>query len=143
MIEDLKEIDRIRGVEIKNLNKKIDERGWLIEFLKASEIGEGKLSGQIYLFHAKKGYFRGNHFHKRKVEWFCPVSGKGFLTLQDINSLEKVEIFMDSDNPMVVKIPPNVAHSVFSDFEDGLTIVAYINEEFNPDDPDTFSVKVI
>lgn len=125
----------------KILTIKSDSRGWLIEILKKEDIPKDILKkgfGQVYLTVAKPGAVRGNHYHKRKTEWFCVIKGKGKLVLQDINSKEKEELIIGHDNMLTVKIPPNTFHKIENTFDEDMYIVAYIDEEFNPKDPDTY-----
>ena len=69
--------------EIQDLDKKSDERGWLIEVL-GGELPEGcKEFGQLHVSVAYPGKVRGNHYHTRKVEWFCVPTGTGQLLLKD------------------------------------------------------------
>ena len=66
----------MKNIEILDLDKKSDERGWLIEVL-GGELPEGcREFGQLHVSVAYPGKIRGNHYHTRKVEWFCIPAGK-------------------------------------------------------------------
>lgn len=123
--------------EVKEIELRSDERGWLIEVFKKSEISR---LGQVYLSVAKPGITKGNHYHKRKTEWFCVIKGKGLLILVDVKTKEKKEIEMNSEKPCVVRIGANVAHKITNTGSDDLFLLAHIDEEFDESDPDTFKV---
>ncbi len=117
------------------LEKKEDERGWLVELFKGSLL-DNKIKGQIYSFSINPGAKRGNHYHKRKTEWFSILEGRCKLTLQ--RDEDKEEIILDAEDPLLVKVLPNVRHTFENNAEEKAIIIAYIDEEFNPDDADTF-----
>ena len=121
--------------EVESIDVKKDERGWLIEVFKKSVI---KKLGQVYLSVAKPGITRGGHYHGRKTEWFCVVSGRGELALMDMSTKEKRRISMDSGKPCLVRIGPRVAHKITNTGNDDLYLLAHIDEEFDESDPDTF-----
>ena len=126
----------INGVKIKNLDVKKDDRGSFSEILRADEIVDPKF-GQMYVTTATLGQTKGKHYHNRKLEWFCVVSGKGLLTLVDIESGERQEIEMGDDNMVTVEIPPKVWHAVKNTGDKEMFLVAHISELYNPEDPDT------
>jgi dTDP-4-dehydrorhamnose 3,5-epimerase-like enzyme len=128
---------RWRGMK-KNkrlLEKKEDERGWLIELFKGSLLDD-KIKGQVYSFSINPGAKRGNHYHKRKTEWFSILEGRCKLILEQDG--EEEEIILESENPLLVKVLPNVRHTFENENEEKAIVIAYIDEEFNPNDPDTF-----
>lgn len=127
--------------ELKNIEKHTDERGWLVEILRDDEIQEA--IKQIYFSTSKLGAIRGNHYHKRKVEWFSVVKGKAKLVLEDNESKEKAEVILSDDKPAIVKVPPNISHAIQNISDDEMYLIVIVNEVFNPDDTDTFYVKLI
>ena len=93
----------MKNIEILDLDKKSDERGWLIEVL-GGELPDGcKKFGQIHVSVAYPGKVRGNHFHTRKVEWFCVPTGKGLLILKDQETGETQEVMMGVNNLKTIK----------------------------------------
>lgn len=127
--------------ELKPIEKHTDERGWLIEILRDDEIKEE--IKQVYFSTSKPGVIRGNHYHKRKVEWFSVVTGKAKLVLEDNESKEREELILSDDKPGIVKITPNISHAIQNIGEDKMYLIVIVNEVFNPDDADTFYVKLI
>tara|TARA_B100000959_G_scaffold157291_1_gene164918 strand:+ start:1268 stop:1675 length:408 start_codon:yes stop_codon:yes gene_type:complete len=131
----------IKGLIINKLDIKSDERGWLTEILRKENLQKEKGFGQIFVTVAKPGITKGNHYHKRKEEWFCVIRGKGKLLLKDITSDESQEVLMGDENMIAVKIPPNVTHSIQNIGDEMLFLLIYIDEPFNQQDPDTFPCK--
>jgi len=122
------------NVEIKKLNKKEDERGWLIEFLKGNNIS----TGQFFITLAYPGKTKGNHYHKRKIEWFFVIKGEAILYLKDNKTKEIREIMLCETNPLAIKINPNITHKITNIGKDDMYLLVYSNEVFNKKNPDTF-----
>lgn len=125
---------------IKKLDVKEDERGWLSEIIRPEDIGEGPF-GQILVTTAGPGYIKGNHYHKRKTEWYCVLQGKALLMIINNKTKEGKEIVMGEDNMVLVKIPPNHLHLIKNIGIDEIFLLVYVNEPFDPCDPDTYYDK--
>ncbi|MEC9019119.1 MAG: WxcM-like domain-containing protein [Nitrospinota bacterium] len=133
----------MKNIEILNLDKKSDERGWLIEVL-GGELPDGcKKFGQIHVSVAYPGKVRGNHYHTRKVEWFCVPTGKGLLILEDRETGETQEVMMGINNLKTIKIEPGTIHAIKNIGEDDMVLIVYSNESFDPEDPDTYYKKIL
>ena len=133
----------MKNIEILDLEKKSDERGWLIEVL-GGDLPEGcKEFGQLHVSVAYPGKVRGNHYHTRKVEWFCVPAGKGLLFLKDRETGEKREVMMGVNNLKTIKIEPGAIHAIKNIGEEDMVLIVYSNESFDPEDPDTFYEKIL
>jgi len=119
-----------------------DSRGRLFEVLRGSVL-TSRAFGQIYVFTAYPGQVKGNHVHSRKWEYFLAVRGKGVLSVLDLRSGRRESLDLDADVPLVVGVPPNVAHAFRNNGPEDLVIVAYISEEFDASDPDTTAAPVL
>lgn len=133
----------IKNVIINQLDVKSDERGWLAEILRKENLHSKKDFGQILVTVANPGATKGKHFHKRKEEWYCVINGKGKLCLRDNASGEYQEILMGEGNMVTVKIPPHITHSIQNIGDEILYLLIYIDEPFDPQDPDTFPADPI
>jgi len=127
-------------VNVKNLEKKEDERGWLIEVLRADEIGEE--IKQIYFTTIKPGKVRGNHYHKKKVDWLCVVKGKAKISVLNPANGEKKEILVNGKKPKIIKLKPGIAHAVKNIGSEDVHLIGIVNETFDPKDPDTYPLKI-
>lgn len=129
----------ISKVKVKKLNIKEDTRGWFTEILRFEELyNKKKKFGQMYVTIAKPGQTKGRHYHKRKTEYFCVIKGNAMLTLIDKKTLFKQKIRMGEDNMVMVQIPPMVWHAIENtEKKNEIYLLAYIDEPYNPNDPDT------
>ena len=133
----------MKNIEILDLDKKSDERGWLIEVL-GGELPEGcREFGQLHVSVAYPGKVRGNHYHTRKVEWFCVPAGQGLLLLKDKETGETQEETMGINNLKTIKIEPGTIHAIKNIGEDDMVLIVYANESFDPEDPDTYYEQIL
>ena len=133
----------MKDVKITDLNKKSDERGWLIEVLCGDALVPEKEFGQIFVSVAPPGKVRGNHYHHRKIEWFCVPSGTGLLLIKDLETGEEMEIVMGENAPKTVKIPPGMVHAIKNTGDKDMVLLVYVNEQFDSADPDTIYQKIL
>ncbi|MFQ5449562.1 MAG: WxcM-like domain-containing protein [Nitrospinaceae bacterium] len=133
----------MKGIQIRDLNKKSDERGWLIEVLGEELLGECRQFGQIHVSVAHPGKVRGNHYHKRKTEWFSVPSGTGLLRLRDIATGEETEIIMGENALKTVKITPGIVHAIKNNGPNEMVLIVYTSESFDPADPDTYYQNIL
>jgi dTDP-4-dehydrorhamnose 3,5-epimerase len=104
----------IQGVSTKKLKVIPDERGRLMEILRADDELFTKF-GQVYMTTAYPGVVKGWHYHKKQTDHFSVVKGMIKLVLYDSRDGsptkgELNEFFLGEHQPMLVKIPPLVLH---------------------------------
>lgn len=133
----------MKNIEILDLDKKSDERGWLIEVLGGELPEDCREFGQLHVSVAYPGKIRGNHYHTRKVEWFCIPAGKGLLVLKDRETGETREVLMGINNLKTIKIQPGTIHAIKNIGEDDMVLIVYANESFDPEDPDTYYEQIL
>lgn len=124
-------------VHTKKLTVKKDARGWVVEVVRAEDVGPHQF-GQILLSTAYPGETKGNHYHIRKKEWYCVIRGKGLLTIWQKEGDQKWEQELDADNMILVEIPQRMYHCIKNIGPDTLYLLAYVSEAFNTSDPDTY-----
>ncbi len=130
-------IKKLEDTVILKLDVHEDERGWLAEILHGSDLTH-KEFGQLLVTTALPGETKGGHYHTRKEEWFCVIGGKALLTLIHNETGEKREIEMGEGNMATVNIPLNVMHWIKNTGDTMMYLLAYTNEEFDPEDTDTY-----
>ena len=133
----------MKGIQVQDLDKKSDERGWLIEMLGDELHEECKSFGQIHVSVAYPGKVRGNHYHKRKTEWFSVPSGKGLLLLKDLATGEEEKILMGENALKTVKITPGIVHAIKNNGTNNMVLIVYTDETFDPTAPDTYYQKIL
>ena len=127
--------------EFRRLQQHSDPRGRVFEILHPEHVGVAGF-GQVYVFTVTPGQTKGDHYHTRKTEWFCVLSGEGVLDLCERSTGTRESIPMSGEVPSVVRIPPGDAHAMRNVGQTELVVVAYITEPFSPANPDTFPYQV-
>lgn len=125
------------SIIVKSLDVKRDARGWLSEVIRSEDVGNKKF-GQVLVTAANPSETKGNHYHKRKTEWYCVIKGAGMLTIINRANKEKKEIEQGEENMNLVKIPPNHFHKITNTGKTEMLLLVYIDEAFNGNDPDTY-----
>jgi UDP-2-acetamido-2,6-beta-L-arabino-hexul-4-ose reductase len=118
------------------LKKNTDNRGSFVETIKALT------GGQFSFSTTHPGITRGNHFHTRKIERFAVISGHARIELRKTGTKEILKFELDGDNPSFVDMPIWFTHNITNVGTDDLLTLFWINEFFDPNDPDTFFEEV-
>lgn len=113
-----------------------DNRGTFVEVARTNS------SGQFSFSTTKPGITRGNHFHTRKAERFAVIKGKASIKLRKIDEDEVFDYIIDGENPAFVDMPIWYTHNITNIGEDELITLFWINEPYDPNDPDTYFVNV-
>ena len=134
----------IKGVRTKVLKPIADERGRLMEILRADdEVFEA--FGQVYITTAYPGVTKAWHYHSKQTDFFTAVSGMMKLVLHDgredsSTKGEVNEFFIGEHNPMLVTIPPGVAHGFKCIGEHEAIVVNVPTRPYNASEPDEFRI---
>lgn len=113
-----------------------DARGQLFEILRLAG------GGQIFFSTTKPGAIRGNHFHSRKIEWFCVVRGEAVIRLRRVGDGSVSEFRVSGVSPQFISIPPLYSHQIENVGSEDLLTMFWCNEIFQASDPDTFFEQV-
>lgn len=113
-----------------------DARGQLFEIMRLAG------GGQIFFSTTKPGVIRGNHFHSRKVEWFCVVRGQAAIRIRRVGDTKVREFRVSGEKPEFISIPALHTHQIENVGSEDLLTMFWCNEIFEPGDPDTFQEKV-
>lgn len=118
------------------LKKNTDNRGSFVETIKTA------IGGQFSFSTTHSGITRGEHFHTRKIERFAVIQGKAVIELRKIGSDEVIHFELDGENPSFVDMPVWYTHNITNVGKEDLLTLFWINEFFDPSDPDTYFEKV-
>lgn len=113
-----------------------DPRGSFVEIIR---LGVG---GQVSFSTTVPGITRGNHFHTRKIERFAVIKGKALIQLRKIGTDEVLDFYLDGDRPAYVDMPIWYTHNVKNIGKEVLYTNFWINEFYDPNDPDTYFENV-
>ena len=105
----------IHGVRTKPLRLVPDERGWLMEILRADDAELFTKFGQVYVSATYPGVVKAWHYHKRQVDNFACVAGMVKLVLIDTREGSPTkgavnEFFLGDENRTLVQVPNLVYH---------------------------------
>ena len=106
---------RILGVLVKPLPVIPDERGWLMEILRADDPELFSRFGQVYVSATYPGVVKAWHYHERQTDNFACVAGMVKLVLVDTREGSPTrnvvnEFFIGTRNPLLVQVPKLVYH---------------------------------
>ncbi len=134
----------IDGVQVKKLRVIPDERGRLMEILRADD-GMFKGFGQVYMTTAYPGVVKGWHYHKKQYDNMAVVKGMMKIVLYDSrkNSPTRGEVnvfFAGEYNPVLLHIPPFVYHGFKCVSTEEAIVINTPTEVYNYGEPDEFRV---
>ncbi|MEO7975782.1 NAD-dependent epimerase/dehydratase family protein [Flavobacterium sp.] len=113
-----------------------DQRGSFVEIIR---LGVG---GQVSFSTTVPGITRGNHFHTRKIERFAVIKGKALIQLRRIGTNEVLDFYLDGNEPAYVDMPIWYTHNIKNVGDEVLYTNFWINEFYDPRDPDTYFENV-
>jgi UDP-2-acetamido-2,6-beta-L-arabino-hexul-4-ose reductase len=113
-----------------------DDRGQLFEILRLAG------GGQVFCSTTKPGVVRGNHFHTRKIEWFCVLRGEAVIRLRRVGEDDVREFHVSGDSPQFISIPALHTHQIENVGNEDLLTMFWCNEIFEAADADTFYEQV-
>jgi dTDP-4-dehydrorhamnose 3,5-epimerase len=136
---------RIDGVKTKALRLIPDERGFLMEILRADDAELFTKFGQVYVSATYPGVVKAWHYHQRQVDNFACVAGMVKLVLVDTRADSPTngainEFFVGTQNPMLVQVPNLVYHGWKSIGQDLALVVNVPTEPYHYGEPDEYRV---
>ncbi len=132
----------IDGVKVKQLKIVPDERGRLMEILRADDEIFKKF-GQVYMTTAFPGVVKAWHCHRKQDDNFTCVYGKMRLALYDARekspTYKEVNDFIISlETPMLVHIPRNVYHGFKCVSDTEALVINTVTIPYNYKNPDEY-----
>lgn len=134
----------IQGVEAVSLKVNLDDRGYLIEIVRATDPYMKKF-GQVYLVgDPTRGIIRAYHKHDLLWDYFFVSHGSAKFILVDDRkesaTFGHINIFITSQrNPTVLIVPPGVYHGWMS-LEDDTQMISTASEVYNREKPDEYRI---
>lgn len=119
-----------------DLKMNVDQRGSFTEFIRTPD------RGQVSVNVSKPEITKGNHWHHTKNEKFLVVSGTGVIRFRKIDSEEVIEYFVSGEKMEVVDIPVGYTHNIENLGDSDMVTIMWVNEPFNPEQPDTNFMEV-
>lgn len=132
----------IKGVKTKNLRVVPDERGWLMEVLRADDEIFEKF-GQVYLTTAYPGVVKAWHYHKKQTDNFTCIRGIMKVALYDAREDSPTyrainEFFVGEKNPVLISVPPRVYHGFKAIGTETAYFLSIPTLPYNYEEPDEY-----
>ena len=113
-----------------------DSRGSFSEFIKS------KYAGQVSINVSTAREVKGEHWHHSKNEKFLVVKGEGIIRFRNIFKEEIIEYKVSDKKLEVIDIPTGYTHNIENLTNEDMITIMWVNEPYNPDNPDTYYKKV-
>lgn len=132
-----------KGYELISIKPFEDKRGSLKKIIMKSQLKENEKIEEVYLLYSEKGSIRGNHYHKKTLEYFVVVSGKAKVALKNLNTGTLEELYISAEDNVTLKVPPQVVHAFKNEEAQPLIMLAISSKEYNKLDTDTFPMDIL
>lgn len=134
----------IDGVKFKKLKVIPDERGRLMEILRADDEFFQSF-GQVYMTTVYPGVVKGWHYHKVQADNFTCIAGMIKVVLYDCRKesptyKEVNEFFVGIHNPLLIHVPHSIMHGFKCAGENEAIVVNIPTHPYNYEKPDEFRV---
>ncbi len=130
----------IQGVLIKPLTRHVDDRGYVMEILRADD-PVFQHFGQAYVSACFPGIVKAWHCHELQTDHFCCIRGNAKIGLYDdrpdsATCGEARGIVIGELNPALIVIPPRVWHGMMAIGGETAVILNIPTESYNREQPD-------
>ena len=137
---------RIDGVKVRDLRVIPDERGWLMEILRADDAEFFTKFGQVYISATYPGVVKAWHYHTEQVDNFACIAGMVKLVLVDTREDSPTrgtvnEYFLGTQRPMLVQVPNLVYHGWKCISTEPSLVVNVPNEPYDYAAPDEYRIE--
>jgi dTDP-4-dehydrorhamnose 3,5-epimerase len=136
----------IEGVKSRTLRVIPDDRGWLMEILRADDPELFTRFGQVYVSATYPGVVKAWHYHERQVDNFACITGMVKLVLIDTRPGSPTEgtvneFWIGAQNPMVVQVPNLVYHGWKNIGQEVALVLNVPTEPYRYGDPDEYRIE--
>ncbi len=134
----------IDGLKIVPLEVHVDDRGYLIEIIRASDPYLKKF-GQVYIAGSTtRGTVRAFHKHKKLWDYFFIGNGSAKFAFYDdrkeSKTYQKIEtIILTQRNPSLIIVPPGIYHGWMA-LENNTLLVSTASDVYNREKPDEIRI---
>jgi len=134
----------IEGVKLKDLKVIPDERGRLMEILRADDELFEKF-GQVYMTTAYPGVVKAWHYHKLQTDNMAVIRGMMKVVLYDARKdspthSEVNEFFLGEHNFKLIQIPKMIYHGFKCISQEEAIVINIPTKTYNYKNPDEYRV---
>ncbi len=134
----------IEGVAVKQMKRWCDDRGFFSEVIKFGEetFHEVKQTSYTETF---PGVIKAFHWHKKQWDVWFVLRGMAQVVLYDCREDSKTKgetqvVVCGEDNPVLISIPPGVAHGYRVLGQERVGLLYHTSESYDPKEPDEFRI---
>jgi dTDP-4-dehydrorhamnose 3,5-epimerase len=136
-------VPRIAGVKVKPLRLVPDERGYLMEILRADDPEFFIRFGQVYVSATYPGVVKAWHYHTVQIDNFCCITGMVKLVLHDTREDSPTkgvtnEFCLGEQNRQLVQVPNLVYHGWKCISPETAIVINVPTEVYRYADPDEY-----
>lgn len=128
----------IEGVKLVSLTPHADDRGAVTEIMRRTWIEGAREMVQANLSVSQPNVLRGVHFHRKQADYWCFLSGTGFVGMCDLRAGSPTEskgtgVRVASEEGLrSLYIPRGVAHGFYA--ETALQLLYLVDEPYTGED---------
>jgi dTDP-4-dehydrorhamnose 3,5-epimerase-like enzyme len=122
---------KIKIIERKKIE---DSRGWFLKVINGLEDNLPPYTGEVYVTNATPGEAKGGHYHEKANEWFTLIFGQCEVKLVDLKTGEKLSLQLQSESPITLYIPSNIAHVFINNGDGEFILLAYSDRLYQQED---------
>lgn len=127
-------------IKIVKLRKRQFENGTLVENTLKKIVSD---SQHFFVSKSDPGVIRGNHYHKRKSEWFYLIQGICKVCVVDLETKQRQELILKDNQDLIVNFKQNMAHAFKNIGKNEMILLALVNEVHDQSDPDTYKYVIL
>jgi UDP-2-acetamido-2,6-beta-L-arabino-hexul-4-ose reductase len=121
---------------LKEVKTYTDARG------KLSELVIFRSHGQVFHSTTKPGAVRGNHFHTKRIERFCVLSGMAQVNMRRVGTEEIISYTIKGDANRIIDMPPYFTHNLVNIGDTELICCFWMNDILADGPDDSYTEKV-
>jgi dTDP-4-dehydrorhamnose 3,5-epimerase len=130
----------IQGVSLKPLRRFADDRGYLMELVRADDPFFTEF-GQTVVTLSYPGVIKAFHWHQHQDDYWAVLQGMAQVVLYDLRegspTRGQTEVYyLGQYNPQVLAIPRGVAHGYRVLGSEPALLLYTVTRPYNPSDPD-------
>src|SRR5262245_29323911 len=133
-------VDMIQGVQLKPLRRFADDRGYLMELVRADDPFFTEF-GQTVATLSYPGVIKAFHWHERQDDYWAVLQGMAQVVLHDLRqgspSQGTTDVhYLGEFNPQVLAIPRGVAHGYRVLGAEPALLLYTVTRTYDPANPD-------
>lgn len=122
------------------LKKREDARGWLMQ---CDDKNIAERMRHFIVSFSKLNVIRGNHYHKKKKEWFTILQGKAKLYLYNLKTKKFSTYILSEEQLELIEMEPYIVHALKNIGKKELIFFGVVDEIFDNKKPDTYTYTLI